>query len=132
LDRKITDNFARIIELAKIHFDAVQYVIDTTPKRAIIKLNALYKNDKILVTELYSDNIFKYRYYVLNNNFVKAGFDNASDPRAIRLKYGKIGKEHSGELIPHLHLEDKQELILTEEMNFDKFLAWLIDINDQN
>lgn len=127
MDRKITDNFTRIIELANIHFKAVEFVIDTTPKRAILKLNAVYKNYKILVTELDSDDNFKYRYYVLENQFVKAGFDNAADPRAIRLKYGKIGQEHSGELIPHLHLEDKQDLILTEEMNFDKFLDWLIN-----
>jgi len=127
LDRKITDNFTRIIELANIHFNAVQSIIDTTPKRAILKLNAVYKNYKILVTELYSDDNFKYRYYVLENQLIKAGFDNAADPRAIRLKYGKIGQEHSGELIPHLHLEDKQDLILTEEMNFDKFLDWLIN-----
>jgi hypothetical protein len=126
LDRKITGYFTRIIELANIHFESVQSTIDSTPKRAILRLNAIYKTYNILVTELYSDQSFKYRYYVLDNQLVKAGFDNAPDPRAIRLKYGKIGQEHSGELIPHLHLDNKQELILTEEMNFDKFINWLV------
>jgi hypothetical protein len=127
LDRKTTEHFTRIVQLASVHFEAVQYVIDSTPKRAILKLTAFYKTYKILVTELDSDESFKYRYYVLQNQLVIAGFDNAADPRAIRLKYGIIGKDHSGELIPYLHLDDKKELILTEEMNFDKFLDWLFN-----
>ncbi|GBF80806.1 hypothetical protein [Aphanothece sacrum] len=126
MDSKITDYFTCIVELANIHFESVQFTIDSTPKRSTLRLNAFYKNYKILVTELYSDQSFKYRYYVLKDQFVIAGFDNAPDPRAIRLKYGKIGQEHSGELIPHLHLEDKQELILTQEMNFNLFIDWLI------
>ena len=43
---------------------------------------------------------------------VEAGFDNAPDPRAIRLKYEKIGEEHTGENVPHLHREDKTQLYL--------------------
>lgn len=34
---------------------------------------------------------------------VKAGFDNAADPRAILIKYGDL-RNHFGELVPHLHL----------------------------
>lgn len=45
--------------------------------------------------------------------------------RAIRLKYGSIGQEHSGELIPHLHLQNKSELILTEEYTFTEFIKWI-------
>jgi hypothetical protein len=55
---------------------------------------------------------------------VEAGFDNSPDPRAIRLKYGKIGKDHAGEQVPHLHLEDKTRLLLTDEMTFTSFVAW--------
>lgn len=84
MDRKITNYFTRIIELANIHFESVQFTIDSTPKLSILRLNAFYKNYKILVTELYSDQSFKYRYYVLKDQFVIAGFDNAPDPCAIR------------------------------------------------
>jgi hypothetical protein len=126
LDSKIAGHFTRLVESARVHFEAVEYNVDSTPKRMILRLTASYKNYKILVTELYSDQGFQYRYYVLENQFVKAGFDNAPDPRAIRLKYGKIGKEHSGELVSHLHLSNKKELVLTEVMSFDSFIAWLL------
>lgn len=126
MDRKIADHFTRLVESARVHFDAVEYNIDSTPKRMILRLTASYKNYKILVTELYIDREFQYRYYFLEKQLVKAGFDNAPDPRAIRLKYGKIGQEHSGELVSHLHLDDKKELVLTEVMSFDGFIVWLL------
>jgi hypothetical protein len=67
----------------------------------------------------------KYSYYVLHGKWVEAGFDNSPDPRAIRLKYGEIGQAHAGEHIPHLHLEDKMQLSLTEEMTFTEFVSWV-------
>ncbi len=79
----------------------------------------------ILVTELFSDGLRKYRYYVLDGNRVAAGFDNSPDPRVIRLKYGEIGQAHAGEHVPHLHLEDKTVLSLTEEVTFQEFVNWL-------
>lgn len=59
-----------------------------------------------MITELFSE-LRKYRYYVLRGDWVEAGFDNSPDPRAIRLKYGRIGKEYANEYIPHLHRDDK-------------------------
>ncbi len=56
---------------------------------------------------------------------METGFDNAPDPRAIRMKYGKIGKEHAGENIPHLHLDEKTKIVLTEEIRFSDFFEWL-------
>jgi hypothetical protein len=38
---------------------------------------------------------------------------------------GEIGKKHAGEHIPHLHLDDKTNLSLTEEMTFAEFVRWL-------
>jgi hypothetical protein len=125
LDEKTSRHFAEIIELAQSVFENVVYEIDATPDRSILRINAEYRKYQILVTELFSDGIRKYRYYVMRGNWVEAGFDNASDPRAIRLKYGKIGEEHAGENIPHLHQEDKTELSLTEEMTFQDFVDWL-------
>jgi len=125
LDEKTSRHFAEIIELAKSVFENVTYEVDATPDRSILRINAEYGKYVILVTELLSDGLRKYRYYVLRDNWVEAGFDNAPDPRAIRLKYGQIGEEHAGENIPHLHREDKTQLHLTEEMTFAGFVDWL-------
>ncbi len=125
MDKKTSRHFAEIIELAQSVFENVVYEIDVTPNRSILRISAEYGKYQILVTELFSDGIRKYRYYVMSGDWVEAGFDNAPDPRAIRLKYGKVGREHEGEHIPHLHLEDKARLALTEEMTFAEFVGWL-------
>jgi hypothetical protein len=125
LDEKTSRHFAEIIELAQSAFENVIYEIDATPDRSILRINADYGKYQILATELFGDGIRKYRYYMMRGDWVEAGFDNAPDPRAIRLKYGKIGEEHTGENIPHLHREDKTELSLTEEMTFQDFVNWL-------
>lgn len=125
MDEKTSRHFAEIIELAQSVFGNVTYEIDTTPDRSILHINAEYGKYQILVTELFSDGIRKYRYYVMRGDWVEAGFDNAPDPRAIRLKCGKIGEEHEGENVPHLHRDDKINLSLTEEMTFQDFVDWL-------
>jgi len=125
LDEKTSRHFAEIIELAQSVFQNITYEIDATPDRSILRINAEYGKYQILVTELVSDALRKYRYYVMRGNWVEAGFDNAPDPRALRLKYGKIGEEHAGENIPHLHREDKLQLSLTEEISFQGFVDWL-------
>ena len=68
----------------------------------------------------------KYSYYLLADDIVIVGFDNSADPRAIRLKYGTIGQEHVGNLVPHAHYENKSRLVLTEEMTFQDFVTWVI------
>ena len=125
MDEKTSRHFAEIIELAQVKFEQVTYEIDATPNRAILRIQAEHGKYQILVTELFSDGLRKYRYYVMSGNRVEAGFDNSPDPRAIRLKYGEIGKEHAGEHVPHLHLDDKTRLSLTEEMTFAEFVRWL-------
>ncbi len=125
MDKDTARHFAEIIELAQAVFTQVTYQIDATPERAILRMEAEHGKYHILVTELFSDDLRKYRYYVLDGNRVEAGFDNSPDPRAIRLKYGEIGQEHTGEYVPHLHLEDKTILSLTEEMTFQEFVNWL-------
>lgn len=125
MDKKTSRHFAEIIELARSVFENVTYEIDSTPDRSILQIDADYGRYKILVTELFSDGIRKYRYYVMRGGWVEAGFDNAPDPRAIRLKYGRIGEEHAGKNIPHAHREDKTHLELTEEMSFTDFVHWL-------
>ncbi|MBE9112173.1 hypothetical protein IQ273_22470 [Nodosilinea sp. LEGE 07298] len=126
MDAEIADYIASVILLAKATFHSVQHSTDSTPKRSILRLEAGYGSYRVLVTELFSDNRRrKYRYYLLQDNYVEAGFDNSPDPRAIRLKYGSIGQAHVGELIPHLHQVDKTELTLTDEIVFQAFVQWL-------
>ncbi|HLO83878.1 MAG TPA: hypothetical protein VK203_02530 [Nostocaceae cyanobacterium] len=88
MDTKITEYFTNIIEISQTKFQQVNSTIDITPKRAILRLEAQYGQYRILITELFSDQVRKYRYYVLRDDWVEAGFDNSPDPRAIRLKYG--------------------------------------------
>ena len=125
MDAETRVHFAEIIARAEAVFEQVEYDFDVTPERAILRLQASYSRYRIFVTELLGDDTRKYRYYILDGDQVEAGFDNSPDPRAIRLKYGRIGMEHVGELVPHLHLEDKTRLFLTEETSFDAFIDWL-------
>ena len=125
MDAEVAAYFASVIELAKATFQTFQYTTDSTPQRSILRLEAAYGPYRVLVTELFSNNIRKYRYYLLRGNYVEAGFDNSPDPRAIRLKYGTIGQSHAGEHIPHVHRADKAKLALTDAMDFERFVEWL-------
>ncbi len=125
METETTKYLDDLIELAQSSFDEVEYKIDSTPERAILRITAKYGQYRVFVTELLSYLSRQYRYYLLRGNWVEAGFDNSPDPRAIRLKYGKIGKEHAGEHVPHFHLEDKTRLELTDEMTFFSFVTWL-------
>ncbi|MCP4696703.1 MAG: hypothetical protein GY862_07630 [Gammaproteobacteria bacterium] len=122
---KITAGFAELIRLANASFQQVEITTDSTPQRAILRIQAIYGPYRITVTELFSDGVRKYCYYVLRGDWVEAGFDNNPDPRALRLKYGHIGETHHGEPIPHLHLQDKTVLQLTDEMQFADFVEWV-------
>ncbi len=126
MDSDIAEHFADIISLVQATFNQVEYVIDTTPERLILRIQAKYGHYRVFVTELFSDEIRKYKYYLLDKSWVEARFDNSPAPRAIRLKHGHIGQDHAGEHIPRLHREDKTELLLTEEIAFTAFIDWLI------
>jgi hypothetical protein len=125
LDQQVAGHFADIVAVAQATLSQVAYEIDATPQRAILRLQARYGRYQVLITELFTDGVRKYRYYVLQANWVEAGFDNSPDPRALRLKYGRIGSEHAGELIPHLHRENKTQLLLTAEITVAAFIEWL-------
>jgi hypothetical protein len=126
LDAAIRDHFANLVALAHSHLDEVKILKeDHTPQRSLFRLSAKYYHYRIFIIEIITRQIRKYRYYVLDGEKVVTGFDNAADPRALRLKYGHIGEEHIGELVPHLHLENKTKLELTEEIECAEFMTWL-------
>ena len=126
MDAAIRDHFANLAALAHSQLDEVKILEeDHTPQRSLFRLSAQYSHYRVFITEIVTHRARKYRYYVLDGEKVVAGFDNAADPRALRLKYGHIGEEHIGELVPHLHLEDKTRLELTREMECAEFMGWL-------
>ena len=125
MDTPSANAFDRIEALARETFEQVKPSVDFTPERAILRLRAVYGAYQVLVTELLSEGVRQYRYYVLRGEWVEAGFDNSPDPRAIQLKYGRIGADHAGEPVPHLHRADKTQLFLTDEMTFEAFVDWL-------
>jgi hypothetical protein len=126
LDAAIADRLAGIIALARSHLDEVRILEqDHTPERSLLRLSARYRRYRVFITEIISRQARKYHYYALDGEVVVAGFDNAADPRALRLKYGHIDQEHAGELVPHLHLEDKAGIELTGEIECAGFIVWL-------
>ena len=126
MDTTSASDFARIIALTRTHLELVQVLEeDHSPERAILRLTARHGRYRVFITEIVSRTSRQYRYYVLDGDIVVAGFDNAPDARALRLRYGRQRKKHIGELIPHLHLRDKTQLELTEEMTCAAFLTWL-------
>lgn len=93
---------------------------------AILEMRGTYGIYQVHLREIWrADDSRKYAYYVLNQSKVVVGFDNASDPRALRLKYDKDFAHHRFELIPHRHTEDKSAIELTPEMDCAAFIAWL-------
>lgn len=125
MEPQVAEHFAEIIALAQATFEQVEHNLDATPARAILRLQASYGLYRVFISELFSADGRQYRYYVLRGDWVEAGFDNSPDPRAIRLKYGRVGRKYAGENVPHLHRADKTELFLTEEMTGVTFVDWL-------
>jgi hypothetical protein len=125
LDPAPTGDFASIIALLQSRFqDVVVLEESATPQRTILRVSARWGRYRVWVTEIVSI-AREYRYYVLDGDLVVVGFDNAADPRAVDLKYGKQAKQHYGEGIPHVHRNDKTVLELTEAMSCADLIAWL-------
>jgi len=99
---------------------------DERPARALLKITARYGDYDIYITEVVLfDDVRKYAYYVLQADSIIAGFDNAPDPDALKLKYGTHYAQHRLELIPHLHSAAKTQVSLTDALEFEQFIAWI-------
>ena len=95
-------------------------------KRVLLHLRGDYHDHQIYLREIIlADGLRKYAYYVIRAGIVIAGFDNAPDSMALRLKYGPAYSEHRLEAIPHFHGHNKQTVELTAEMDYQAFLHWL-------
>lgn len=125
METKTSKYFVEIIEKVQTFFTNVDYEIDKTPSRSILKLTANFSHYRVFITELISDEHRKYNYYLLDENYVVVGFDNSQDVRAIKIKFGKTPKNKSARLVPQCHLKNKTILELTKEANIDDFIYWI-------
>jgi len=93
---------------------------------AILEMRGDYGPYRVYLQEIWrADGSRKYAYYVLSPTRIVAGFDNAADPRALRLKYSKDAALHRFEPVPHRHTEGKEVVEISEEMDCAAFIAWL-------
>lgn len=122
-----TDAIDRVVSLFQATFEH-----STTLRReershlALLEMGGDYGVYQVRLREIWrADGSRKYAYYALRQLKVVVGFDNASDPRALRLKYGKDYTRHRLELIPHRHTEGKKAIELTDEMDCAAFIVWL-------
>lgn len=121
-------DFAELIAYIQVNFQRVRIErLDHTPERSILGMTCYWGKYALRITEIVSATERKYRYYVFDGEYIIAGFDNAADPRVIRMKYGRSYKRYLGRLVPHLHLDDKNRLELTDEMTVETLVAWLCD-----
>lgn len=85
-----TDACERIIALAQATLESITITRrDEDEFRAILKLIGQYQAYQVHLSEvLRPDGSCKYAYYIIQAGQVLAGFDNAPDTEALRLKYG--------------------------------------------
>lgn len=96
------------------------------PAIAILEMRGDYGIYQAHLREIWrADGSRKYAYYLLGHSTIIVGFDNAPDPRALRLKYGKDYIQHRLELIPHRHTQEKRTVELTIEMDCVAFIDWI-------
>lgn len=121
------ETFDHIIALCRSAFQNLVILrYQKRPNYAVLELRAEYPPYLIQIREILRiDASRKYSYYAIRENQVAAGFDNASDPDALRLKYGAEYTQHRLELIPHYHSQNKETIELTAEMDCQMFIEWL-------
>ena len=116
-----------LIECFSEAFHPAKVVLrDERPKRSLLELWGRWGSYRVRLYEVVGPTVTrKYAYYVLDNKRVIVGFDNAPDPKVLRLKYGKSFAQHLHESIPHRHSIDKKDVELTDEMTCEKFTEWV-------
>ena len=126
MDTGIAAHFDELISLARAHLTDIKVVRrDMTPRRAILELSGTWERYTIRLVEIITPDGREYRYYIFDGVYIVAGFNNHADLSAIQLRYGAGWRQHRYEPIPHLHLENKTKVELTEEMTCQQFLTWI-------
>lgn len=129
METKTKEHFERLKSAIHNHLQNIKILKeDYSQKRHLLKIEGYYQNFRIKISEVIDAQKRKYSYYVLKDNYVTAGFDNAADPHVIRQKYGVDFKTHLLENIPHYHGSGKKELkILDKETTYYAFFQWLTE-----
>jgi len=122
MEGKIRRHFNEIIENAKAVLEDMEIEQDYSVKRALLKISGNFRKFKVRITEVVDEDKRKYAYYLIKNDLVMIGFDNAPDIRALKIKYGKDYVHHHDERIPHFHGKGKKSIELTKEISFREFL----------
>lgn len=119
--------FDRVLILCQTVCASVNLVMrDERPERALLKLTARYGDFDLYISEVvFPNESRKYAYYVLQQQKVIAGFDNAPDPEVLKLTYGAEYVQHRLEPIPHMHGVDKMTATLTAIVDVEQFLTWV-------
>ena len=120
-------HFDRILALCRVTCMHITLIVrEERPQRALLKLTARYNDFELHISEIvFPDGSRKYAYYVLNNQKIIVGFDNAPDPEALKLKYGTKYARHRLETLPHRHTANKANIMLTDAIEFEQFLTWI-------
>lgn len=122
MENEIRRHFNEILEDAKAVLENLEIEQDYSVKRALLKIRGTFGDFEVRVTEVVDGDKRKYAYYLINNDFVIFGFDNAPDIKALKLKYDKDYVHHLGEQIPHFHGKGKESTELTKEVSFKVFI----------
>jgi hypothetical protein len=128
LEQRAERHFEQILIRARQVFDQIEILDQAfSPVSAVLKFRARWKNFLIAVSETIEADTRWYSYYLLIENRIAIGLDNFSDRPALRLKYGKDFVKHLYETIPHLHLDNKRKIELTDEKTFDDFVKMVLE-----
>lgn len=122
-----TQYFDRVLTLCRVTCVHVTLLArDERPQRALLKFAARYGDFDLHISEIvFPDGSRKYAYYVLNNQKIIIGFDNAPDPEVLKLKYGTKYAQRRLEPLPHMHTANKASVMLTDATEFEHFLTWI-------
>ena len=132
MENAIRRHFNEIIEDAKAVLEDVEIEQDYSVKRTLLKISGNIRNLKVMITEVLDEDKRKYAYYLINNDLVVLGFDNAPDIRALKIKYGKNYVYHIEERIPHFHGKEKKNTELTKEISFKEFLEKVKSMKEED
>lgn len=121
MESEIRRHFDEIVTTAKSLLNNIKIEEDFSLKRALLKISGNFESFEVKVTEIIDEEKRKYAYYLINKGVVEYGCDNASDIKALKMRYGRDYIKHLNEPIPHTHGKGKKTTELTDEMDAKEF-----------
>jgi hypothetical protein len=123
MDQDPREHFEAIISLARVRLtDARVIQNDVTANRAILQVQGRFRRWDVRIKEIRAPSGNLYSYYLLESGVVIVGFDNYSDVRIVKARFGRQYKRHVRDLIPHRHGYGKKTVVLSAELTAREFL----------